>query len=338
MSGVRDHTPMTDAARTRPFALSLLKLARPKQWAKSVFVLIGPFYGMKDLANEGATLGEIAVPAFIAAALFALASSACYVVNDIADRDADRLHPRKRTRPIASGDVSVRTAWIYAAILLALAFGGVFLLDPGVRVWVAITLALYASNVFAYSMKVKHVVIADVMSLAMGFVFRVMGGCAAVGIAPSIWLLNVTLFLAMFLAFGKRLGERRTLSVAALGVDAIEGNHAASHRPVQRLYTDNLLRMMVVVTGVATLMGYAAYVQAKEADHLGEFPLLWLTTLPATFCLLRSIVLLEHGEYDDPTELATHDLAFQVGAGAFAVLTAWVLWIGASGLPDALPV
>jgi 4-hydroxybenzoate polyprenyltransferase len=321
------------AAQNRSLPLSLLKLARPKQWAKSVFVLIGPFYGMKDLAADGSTtFAEIAIPAFIAAALFALASSACYVVNDIADREADRLHPRKRLRPIACGAVSVNTAWIFASILLAIAFAGVFLLDAAVRPWVFITLALYTSNVFAYSMRIKHIVIADVMSLAMGFVFRVMGGCAAIGIAPSIWLLNVTLFVAMFLAFGKRLGERRVLAVAALTTGADVSNSAHSHRPVQRVYTDNLLRMMVVVTGVATLMGYAAYVQAKEASHLGEFPLLWITMLPATFCLLRSIVLLEHGEYDDPTELATHDLPFQLGAGAFAILTAWVLWIGPASM------
>ncbi len=322
-------TDSVAAARQRPLALSLLKLARPKQWAKSVFVLIGPFYGMKDLATEGsATFAEIAVPALIAAALFALASSACYVVNDIADREADRLHPRKRLRPIACGAVTVKTAWIFASVLLVAAFSGIFLLEAAVRPWVFLTLALYTSNVFAYSMRIKHIVIADVMSLAMGFVFRVMGGCAAVGIAPSIWLLNVTLFVAMFLAFGKRLGERRVLAVAALSTGADAAGSAHSHRPVQRVYTDNLLRMMVVVTGVATLMGYAAYVQAKEASHQGEFPLLWITMLPATFCLLRSIVLLEHGEYDDPTELATHDLPFQLGAGAFAVLTAWVLWIG----------
>lgn len=336
MSGAQGHPTMTDAACTRPFALSLLRLARPKQWAKSVFVLIGPFYGMKDLATKGATFADVAIPAVIAAALFALASSACYVVNDIADRDADRLHPRKRARPVASGAVSVRAAWLFAIALLAVAFGGIALLTPEVRLWVGVTLVLYTSNVFAYSARVKHVVIADVMSLAMGFVFRVMGGCAAVGIAPSIWLLNVTLFLAMFLAFGKRLGERRTLSAASPGVESVLGG-AASHRPVQRIYTDDLLRMMVVVTGVATLMGYAAYVQAKEAEHLGKFPLLWLTILPATFCLLRSIVLLEHGEYDDPTELATRDLAFQLGAGAFAVLTAWVLWTGAAGIEAAIP-
>jgi decaprenyl-phosphate phosphoribosyltransferase len=320
----------------RGLARSLVKLARPKQWAKSVFVLIGPFYGMRDLALQGREFEDIAAPACVAAILFALASSACYVVNDIADREADRLHPRKRTRPVASGAVSVRTAWVFASALLVAAFAGVFLLAAPMRPWVALTLGLYAGNVLAYSARIKHVVIADVMSLAMGFVFRVMGGCAAVGIAPSIWLLNVTLFLAMFLAFGKRLGERRTLSVASLGAGLNDHDHASRHRPVQRIYTDNLLRMMVVVTGVATLMGYAAYIQAKEADHLGRFPLLWLTTLPATFCLLRSIVLLEHGEYDDPTELATHDLPFQLGAAAFAVITAWVLWIGVPAAAAAL--
>lgn len=329
-----------DAPPPRPLARSLLKLARPKQWAKSVFVLIGPFYGMRDLAAQGYSLRDIALPAFLTAALFALASSACYVVNDIADRDADRLHPRKRNRPIASGAVRVPVARAFAACLLALAFGGLAFLPHPVRPWVALFLALYVGNVFAYSARMKHIVIADVMSLAMGFVLRVMGGCAAVAIAPSIWLLNVTLFLAMFLAFGKRLGERRTLGVTRIGSPVLTGD-ASAHRPVQSIYTDDLLRMMVVVTGVATLMGYAAYAQAKESDHLGQFPWLWLTMLPATFCLLRCIVLLERGEHDDPTELATKDLPFQIGAGIFAVVTAAWFWFlgsppGSPGSPDTL--
>ncbi|MBX3353436.1 MAG: UbiA family prenyltransferase [Phycisphaeraceae bacterium] len=313
------------AARQRPLWRSLLKLARPKQWAKSVFVLIGPFYGLRDLAAQGYSLRDIAIPAFTAAVLFALASSACYVVNDIADRDADRLHPRKRSRPIASGAVRVPVARVFAACLLVLAFGGLVLLPSPARPWVALFLTLYVGNVFAYSARMKHIVIADVMSLAMGFVLRVMGGCAAVGIAPSIWLLNVTLFLAMFLAFGKRLGERRTLA-SSRGASPIISGDASAHRPVQSVYTDDLLRMMVVVTGVATLMGYAAYAQAKEADHHGQFPWLWITMLPATYCLLRCIVLLERGEHDDPTELATKDLPFQVSAGAFAVITASWFW------------
>ncbi|TVQ64888.1 MAG: hypothetical protein EA379_00650 [Phycisphaerales bacterium] len=313
--------PGAGAARRRPLPLALLKLARPTQWSKSAFVLIGPFYGLRDMAETGRTLSDIVVPAFIAAVAFALASSACYVVNDILDREADRRHPRKSRRPVASGEVSVKTAWVFALALLGVVAVLTMLLPAPQRWWMALALGLYVLNVSVYSAFVKHLVIVDVMSLSMGFVLRVMGGCAAVAIVPSVWLLNVTLFLAMFLSFGKRLGERRTMGAAG------DAQAAASHRPVQEGYTDTLLQMSVVVTGVATLMGYAAYVQSQDAAYAKGFSLLWLTILPATYCLLRAIVLLERGEYDDPTELAMHDRAFQAGAALFAIVTAVVFWI-----------
>lgn len=309
-------------ANRRPLALSLIKLARPHQWVKSVFVLIGPLYGLSDQPRP---LMQVLVPAFIAAAAFALASSACYVVNDVFDAEADRLHPRKSRRPIASGAVSPRQAWVFAAVLALAAGLLVFGLDPSVRLLVGLTLGLYVANVCLYSAWMKHVVIADVMGLSLGFVLRVVGGCAAVAIAPSTWLLNCTFFLAMFLAFGKRLGERRTAGAQASGV-----------RAVQAAYTDEMLRMAVVVTAVVTLLSYAGYVQAREEDYLagswGGFNLLWLTVLPATFGMLRCIVLLERGTFDDPTELAIRDRPFAGAAIVFAILSvALILAFGAGG-------
>lgn len=325
----------TAGARREPLWKALLRLARPKQWAKSVFVAVGPFFG-------GATaIGEIWGVA-LAMAAFALASSGCYVVNDLRDAEADRLHPRKRRRPIASGRVTPSTARLYAVSLWIAAAACVAALGPilGSANSLALggLLALYVLNVTTYSLKLKGVPVLDVLSLALGFVLRVLGGCAAVGITPSTWLLNVTLFLAMFLAFGKRLGERRTL-----------GDDAAAARAVQGVYTDELLRMMVVVTAVAMLLTYAGYVQDNESRFvwifggrslgMGDSPrlgmnLLWLTMLPATFAVLRCIILLERGDYDDPTELATRDRDFQLAALVFGALTAvLVLWAGPAERP-----
>lgn len=305
----------TKGNASRPLAFSLLKLARPHQWVKSGFVLIGPFYG---LADTGRPLAEILVPSLFTAIAFALASSSCYVVNDIFDVEADRQHPRKRRRPIASGAVSVGTAWGFAVFLLVASAILVALLPPmgetSVRGLVGLTIGLYVLNVTVYSVWIKHIVIADVMGLSLGFVLRVMGGCAAVAIPPSTWLLNCTFFLAMFLAFGKRLGERRTAGVRAEGV-----------RSVQAAYSDEMLRMAVVVTAVVTLLSYSGYVQAQEVDYreaaMGNFNLLWLTILPATFGMLRCIVLLERGDYDDPTELAVHDRAFAFAGLVFVLMT-----------------
>jgi 4-hydroxybenzoate polyprenyltransferase len=248
-----------------------------------------------------------------ATAAFGLASSACYVVNDLRDRAADQAHPRKRKRPIASGAVSPRVAGIFAATLALAAAAIVALLPAEGRLWVGVALGAYVANVLLYSLVFKQHVILDVISLSLGFVLRVLGGCAAATVIPSAWLLNCTFFLAMFLAFGKRLGERRTMLAA--------GADATSARAVQSIYTDELLRMVVVVTAVATLITYAGYVQAREAAMPGQLNLLWLTMLPATYGVFRSMVLLELGRYDDPTELAAGDRPFQLAALLFGFIT-----------------
>lgn len=315
--GGNGFAPEREASRKRrSLPRALLKLARPTQWSKSVFVFIGPLYGLATL-EQTMSKGHALAAAGIAAAIFALVSSACYVVNDLVDVEKDRAHPRKRWRPIACGEVSTTQAVAFALALVAGATGLVFLLDEEVRVWVGLCAAVYALNVVLYSFSLKGVVMADVLCLAMGFVLRVFAGCAAVGIAPSTWLLNSTLFLAMFLSFGKRLGERRTMGSA---------QGAASVRAVQQVYTDEMLRMVVVVTAVATLITYAGYVQNQEELYkLGGLNLLWLTMLPAVFALLRCIVLLERGDYDDPTELAVHDRAFQLAAVVFGGITVLLL-------------
>lgn len=308
----------------RPLAFSLLKLARPQQWVKSAFVLLGPLYGLRELPRE--QWGHVLTQAVIAAAIFALASSACYVFNDLRDAPQDRAHPRKRHRPIASGAVSTGVAWGLIAALLAGAAALFVLVDDAPRMGLALMAGLYVGNVIAYSTYLKHVAMADVVSLALGFVFRVLGGCAATGISPSTWLLNVTLFLAMFLAFGKRLGERRTAESKGFEVSAVRG--------VQAKYTDHLLRMAVVVTAVATLVTYAGYIQSRDAEFtvalLGmpeKFNWLWLTILPATFALLRSVALVEIGRYDDPTEMMMKDKAMWLAVGVFGAVSAAVIWV-----------
>jgi len=315
------------AVPDRPFWLSLVKLARPTQWSKSIFVLVGPFYGLRDLLDAGRAITDLTpllVSVLATALAFALGSSGCYVFNDLADRIADRAHPRKRRRPIACGQVSPHAARIYGTILFVAA--GLMLMPvvPQARIWVALSLGLYIANVMLYSAALKHIVIADVMSLSVGFVLRVMGGCAAAMIEPSVWLLNVVFFLSMFLAFGKRLGERRTLGPGRSGDpgDLIDGpGLAVAHRRVHAGYTDTLLQMAVVVTAVITLMTYALYVSDQSHRYVAGFNLLWLTILPATYGMFRAIVLIERGVYDDPTELAVHDRPFQVSGLVFVALT-----------------
>ena len=310
-----------------------IRLLRPHQWAKGVFVLIGPFYAGVITHAHAATATALALVAFC------LASSFCYIVNDLADVEADRAHPRKRHRPIASGAVSAGLAKALAAGCLigaAVAVGGVqaisglarsgevggaaptplFGLSLGPATWLAMAVLAYVANTTLYSLVLKHRPIVDVLSLSMGFVLRVLGGCAAVAVVPSTFLLNCTLFLAMYLAFGKRLGERRTMGSAET---------AAKVRAVQSQYTDELLRMLVVVTAVALLVAYTEYVQAMAEQYTFGFNLLWLSVLPAVYAMLRSIMLLERGVYDDPTELAVRDRPFQLAGVLFGLITVTVM-------------
>lgn len=309
-------SPEAGPGKARPVWMEMIRLMRPMQWAKSAFVLIGPIYG-RALGSTEAIVGLVA-----AAAAFCLASSAVYIHNDLRDRESDRKHPRKCRRPLASGAVTPRQAWGLFAALIVGAGAAVSLVPGGAtalwaRELLGLCLGLYVLNVLAYSWRFKHMVVMDVISLSLGFVLRVLGGCAALAVAPSSWLLNVTFFVAMFLSLGKRLGERRTLGAAA-----------ASARSVQSLYTDDMLRMAVVVTGVATLLTYGQYVLTQAPHYTWGFNLLWLTMLPATYGLLRAMVMLERGLFDDPTELATKDRPFQMAVLLFGAMTlALLLWM-----------
>ena len=316
---------MTSVEPPRSGASPIIRLLRLHQWVKGAFVLVGPLYA-------GALFkGSADVAVISAVVAFGLASSACYILNDIRDAEADRSHPRKRFRPIAAGQIAPSAALVLMAVLLALSLlmpwvpvaidrFGLFSEPAGSRgasLALSATLLLYIANTTLYSLYFKHRPIIDVMSLSLGFVLRVLGGCAAVMVEPSTWLLNVTLFLAMFLAFGKRLGERRSL-----------GEGASQARGVLSRYSDELLRMVVVVTAVACLITYAGYVQAQSARYTWGFNLLWLTMLPATYGLLRAIHLVERGEHDDPTQLAINDRPFQLASLLFGGLTVGLmLWL-----------
>ncbi len=303
----------------------LIKLARPHQWVKGGFVLAGPAFAYGDGKLDGIGIWQLVVTMGLVFFSFCLAASGCYVFNDLADVERDRAHPRKCRRPIASGRVSVGQAKVFGAALLVIGLGLGFLVPGEVKWWVGGLVGLYIVNVMLYSAVLKHLVIVDVLSLSSGFVLRVLGGCAAVAVTPSTWLLNATLFLSMFLAFGKRLGERRVM-----GED-----HAAATRGVQEQYSDQILRMLVVVVGVATLLTYTGYVQSRESDMSvllatgvggaggGEFAfnLLWVTVMPAMLGLLRTITLIMDGKYDDPTELAMRDPVVRWSGVCFVVLT-----------------
>lgn len=256
-----------------PFFKSL----RPGQWTKNLFVAAPLLFG--KVAGEPASTTRV-VATMIA---FCLVSSAVYLVNDVVDREADRAHPQKRHRPIASGAIGPRTA-VSAAVLL-FAAGGVLvaLLAPGAIVPVA----AYALLTTGYSGFLKRVAVLDVLIIASGFVLRVLAGSNAAGVRASHWLLLCTFFLALFLALSKRRGE-----LASLGAGGRASLEGLSLPLVESFET--------VALGV-TIVCYALYTVAPETIAWFGTDRLMLTVPFVVFGLFRWRLLETRSAFEDPS-------------------------------------
>ncbi|MBA3295355.1 MAG: decaprenyl-phosphate phosphoribosyltransferase [Acidobacteria bacterium] len=248
-------------ASGRPLPVSLLVSLRPLQWTKNLILFAGLIFGQRLLDPSAV------VTSLMAFAIFCALSGVVYLINDVADRDADRQHPLKRHRPIASGDVSVGLAIGSAVVLGTIALAAAFRL----RVEFGLVAAAYVALLGMYSGPLKHVVIIDVLTIAIGFALRAAAGAFVLGVALGPWLLIGTVLLALFLALSKR---RHELVLLADG--------ATSHRPILLEYSPYLLDQMISVVTASTLVAYAIstvspdIIQKFGTDKLGltlPFPL-----------------------------------------------------------------
>jgi 4-hydroxybenzoate polyprenyltransferase len=208
----------------RPVALSLLSSLRPSQWSKNLIIFAALMFGqrlldLRSFAYAGA--------AFV---IFCALSGVVYLINDVADREADRRHPVKMHRPIASGELPVRVALGAALAISLVAVGSAFWLRPLFGVIAVSYLGLLA----LYSGPLKHVVIIDVLTIAIGFVMRAAAGAVAIDVPISHWLYVLTILLALFLALSKRRHELVLLADRATG-----------HRPILEEYSPYLLDQMI---------------------------------------------------------------------------------------------
>ncbi len=256
----------------------LLRALRPQQWVKNVFVLAPAAFGQRFDETSIARVG-------VAFGLFCAASSAVYLLNDVRDRDVDRLHPEKRRRPIAAGELGIPAALLSAAVLAAVALGGAwFGLGSAAT---TLVLAAYVAIQVAYSLGLKRVVVVDVLAIASGFVLRLLAGGCAADVPQSQWILVCTIFVALFLALCKRRHE-----VVPLGIDAAE------HREILADYPVALLDQLISALTAATIVGYTLYtVDARTARvyglaHDGEAPPWLLATVPfVVYGLFRYLFL-----------------------------------------------
>ncbi len=284
----------------------LVRSLRPHQWVKNGFVLAPLVFG-RELSDPTAL-----ARAGLAVAAFCAASSAVYLVNDIRDREEDRHHPSKRRRPIASGALSVGAAGAAAGALFALAAALSLATGPAV----AGVLALYALLNLLYSAGLKHVVILDVMIVAVGFVLRVLAGGLAVGVHVSSWLLLCTIFLALFLAFSKR---RHEIVLLADG--------AAGQRRVLDQYSPAFLDQMINVVTASSVVSYALYAVSPETSQ--RYHSEWLIyTLPLVlFGIFRYLYLIYQApDEKNPTEAILSDLPFLANLALWVLAVLWIVY------------
>jgi 4-hydroxybenzoate polyprenyltransferase len=227
----------------RSTAWLLFRSLRPEQWSKNLILFGGLLFGLRLLDPTSV------IRASAAFVIFCGLSGVVYLMNDIMDREADKRHPLKCRRPIASGALSPQTAGLTAIALGAASLGGAWLLGLPFFLVAAAYVALQA----LYSGPLKHIVILDVLTIAFGFVLRAVGGAVVIDVPISHWLLLDTVLLALFLALSKR---RHELTLLAEG--------ATSHRRILEEYSPYLLDQMISVVTASTLMGYALYTVSPD--------------------------------------------------------------------------
>jgi len=290
----------------------ILQALRPKQWTKNLLVFAGVVFAQH--ASDPALLLR-AVAGFVA---FSLLASAVYVVNDLKDVDVDRLHPRKRHRPIASGALSPAVAWSVVPVLLVIVAALCSWLGFGFM----LVLAAYLASNVAYSFGLKNQVILDVFVIASGFVLRAVAGVELLKpVAPetqlSSWLLVCTFFGALFLAVSKR---RRELTNA--------GHLASDQRAVLATYTPELLDRMLTIAAACTLMSYALYtIWPATVAKFGSEAM--MATVPVVaYGVFRYLHLVRVSESsEDPSLVLLADRPIQATVLVYVAMTVWILYI-----------
>lgn len=261
-----------------------LAALRPRQWVKNAFVLVGTLFGHRWAGEDLAQAG-------LAFAAFCLASTAVYLYNDWIDRDADRRHPVKRFRPIASGRLSGREV----ALLGVLAAGGAYGLAGLVGPELVFLVSAYLGLNVAYSLWLKHVVIADAFAIAGGFQLRLFAGTVGLGIPPSHWLLLCGFALTLLLALGKRRGE------------LVAPSDSGITRSVLGDYSLPLLDQMLGICATLTLAGYGLYTISPDTAAAHGASNLPYTIPIVTYGVFRYLYVLRIDDDGDPSRLLFAD-------------------------------
>ena len=289
-----------------PLVVSLVRSLRPSQWTKNLIIFAGLIFGQR-LLDPGAV--AISVLAFL---VFCALSSVVYLINDVADRHADRQHPLKRNRPIASGALPVPIALAAAAVLAAGGLAAAYSL----RLSFGVVSTAYLALLGSYSGPLKHVVIIDVLTIAIGFVLRAVAGAVVIDVEIGHWLLIATVLLALFLALSKR---RHELVLLAEG--------ATSHRRILQEYSPYLLDQMISVVTASTLVAYAiATVSPETIDKFGTNKL-GLTLPFPLYGIFRYLYLVHQKEGGgSPSDMLLNDRPLLACVALWAIAVAVIIY------------
>ncbi len=302
-----DRQPVLPATyRHRSSLQAYLAAIRPKQWTKNAVVFAALVFDLKlfDFSRLLTVIG-----AFIC---FCLASSAVYVINDLRDVESDRLHPKKRHRPIASGQISSQSAWLLVGVLLLASVPVALMLRPAFG---AVLLG-YLALMTAYTFVLKHLVIVDVFAISAGFVLRAAGGAVVLDVPISPWLYVCTALLSLFIGFGKRRHELLLLEASA-----------GSHRRNLDEYSPELLDQFITISAAATIMAYSLY--TFEADTLPDDRSMMLTIPFVLYAIMRYLFLVHRRDGGgSPEQVLLTDLPLLGCITLWGFVAVTILYVG----------
>ncbi|MBK7399819.1 MAG: decaprenyl-phosphate phosphoribosyltransferase [Myxococcales bacterium] len=285
--------------------LGLIKTIRPHQWVKNLFVL-APIFFAKNVFQTPLLLRALG-----AVAAFCLLSGAVYTLNDLVDVEADRVHPKKRFRPIPSGQVPEPVARVFLGVLVVVVFALSAVFLP--RGFVFTAAGYFALNV-AYSLKLKKIPFLDVACISAGFVLRVLGGGFAIDVKVSWYMFACTALLALFLGFGKRRHE-------------IAQEKAGKQRKALEAYTAKGLDITLYVTGGLTLVTYVAYTLDHSTRAFFKSDQLWMTTPSVVIGVARFLqIVMGHPKAESPTQEMLRDSLFVLNLVAWAVVVVAIVY------------
>lgn len=294
--------------RSRPAAF--LAEVRPKQWLKNGLLFFGLIYSLH------LTDVDLVARALLAFVAFCCISSAGYVFNDFRDVDADRVHPTKRFRPLATGEISRAAGAVAAAVLLVLGFA----LAASLGLPFTLACAGYVALTATYTLWLKRIVILDLFALSGGFVLRVVAGSAAVAVGVSPWLYVCTVLGSLLIALGKRRSEIATLTP----------DDAQAFRASLEHYTMEFLDRLIVLVSAASIMAYSLY--TFSADNVPKSHSMMLTIPIVLYGLFRYLYLVQlRGLGESPEELLLGDRSLAIAVVGFLGLSAGILYLAPPG-------